>query len=581
MRPLEKQNRHGVAPIHTDNSCALPVKIPVNRWPALLLFSVLALCITVSAQGAPRTKRIKPHSVRVFTTTLATLPSDSPLYTIRIMVRTGSAYDPPGKEGAANLTAHMLIEGGFGDPNRPTTKDKVADITRPWGDAALPRVLVDKEATTFSMTVPRDLLPEFIARVLKPMMTEPLWLQPELDRIRRESLADIRSFLRFEDEESLGLLALDNYVLAATPLDHLANGTVRGLQAVTRDDLVRFYRSFYVRDNVSVATNINDPSALGTLMDALPASAPARPATPTLKTQPALFQGHHLLIVTQPNAIATGLNLGFPIDVTRRSDDYWPLFVANVFFGVHRDSFGRLYHDIRADRGYNYGDYSYIEYYEAPPYYMFPPPCTPRTQQYFSIWIRPVDHRFTHFMMKAMTAELDQFIRQGLTPEQVEATKVKARTLYLTYAENQFRLLGYRLDDMFYGMKDHGYIQEMLAHIDAVTPDQVNAAIRKHLQTANLKYLIVTNQKGAEQLADDIANGTNVVSKTLAEYHISEPIPPSNQAMLDQDKQWAAYPLDISRKNIRIVKAEEMFETTGTPGLAAGAATGDTTGDTQ
>src|SRR5581483_9750573 len=224
----------------------------------------------------------------------------------------------------------------FGDPKQPTTKDKLADITRPWGDAALPRVLVDKEATTFSMTVPRDSVTEFIAHVLKPMMTHPLWLAPELDRIRRESLTGIRSSLRFEDEESLGLLALDNYVLAGTALDHLSDGTVRGLQAVTREDLVRFYKSFYVRENMYVATNINDVALLGELMDALPATPAAHPASPGLKTEPALFQGRHLLIITQPNAIATGLHLGFPIDVARRSDDYWPLFVANVFFGIHR-----------------------------------------------------------------------------------------------------------------------------------------------------------------------------------------------------------------------------------------------------
>jgi zinc protease len=560
----------------TNNLRALSVKIRVNPWPVFLFASILALCVSASAQGAPRQKKMKPHSLRVFTTNLVTLPSDSPLYTINIMVRTGSAFDPPGKEGTAKLAARMLIEGGFGDPKNPTTKDKVADTTRPWGDSALPRVLVDKETTTFSMTVPRDSLAEFIKRILKPMMTAPLWLQPELDRIRRESLTEIRSGLRFEDEESLGLLALDNYVLAGTPLDHLADGTVRGLGAVTRDDLIRFYKSFYVRDNMYIAANINDLGVLTTLMAALPTTPPAHPASPMLKTEPALFQGRHLLIITQPNAIATGLHLGFPIDVTRTSDDYWPLFVASTFFGVHRDSTGRLYQDIRSDRGYNYGDYSYIEYYYGRPVFLFPPPTTPRTQQYFSIWIRPVDHRFTHFILEAMTAELDQFIKQGLTPEQVELAKVKARTLYLSYAENQSRLLGYRLDDMFYGMKDHGYIQEMLAHIDAVTPEQVNAAIKKHVRTANLKYVIVTNQNGADKLADDIANGTDVVTKTLAEYHISEPVPPEKQKMLEQDKQWAGYPLGIPRKSIHIVKAEEMFETAGTPGRTIGAATGDT-----
>ena len=540
-----------------------------------VMLAVIAVGFPASAQVTAQYKKAKPESVRVFSTNLVTLPSESPLYVIRIMVRTGSAYDPAGKEGVANLAARMLIEGGFGDPKTPITKDKLADITRSWGDAALPRVSVDKEATTFSMTVPRDSVTEFIARVLKPMMTRPLWLAPELDRIRRESLTDIRSSLRFEDEESLGLLALDNYVLAGTALDHLSDGTVRGLQAATRDDLIRFYKSFYLRENMYVATNINDLALLGELMDALPAAPETRAASPGLKTEPALFQERHLLIITQPNAIATGLHLGFPIDVTRRSDDYWPLFVANVFFGVHRDSFGRLYQDIRADRGYNYGDYSYIEYYNGRPYFLFPPPDSPRTQQYFSIWIRPVEHRFTHFILKAMTAELDQFIKQGLTPEQVELAKVKARSLYLNYGANQSRLLGYRLEDMFYGSKEHGYIQEMLANIDAVTPEQVNAAIKKHLQTENLKYIIVTNEAGAEKLADDIANNTNVVSKTAAEYHIAEPVPPEKQKMLDQDKQWAAYPLEIPRKNIHVVKAEEMFETSGTPGLASGASTGD------
>jgi len=142
---------------------------------------------------------------------------------------------------------------------------------------------------------------------------------------------------------------------------------------------------------------------------------------------------------------------------------------------------------------------------------------------------------------------------------------VRARTLYLNYAESLSRQLGYRLDDMFYGMKDHGYLQEMLAKIDAVTPEQVNAALKKNLQMANLKYVIVTNESVGDKLADDVANGTNVTSKTLAEYHISEPIPPEKQKMLDQDEKWKAFPLNIPRENIRVVKAADMFEDAGKP----------------
>jgi zinc protease len=241
--------------------------------------------------------------------------------------------------------------------------------------------------------------------------------------------------------------------------------------------------------------------------------------------------------------------------------------VANVSLGTHRDDFGRLYREIREERGYNYGDYSYIEYYAERPFALFPPPATPRDQQYFSIWVRPVSHQYAHFILKAMTWELDNFIKNGMTPEQVDAAKQKARILYLNYADSRARQLGYRLDDMFYGMKDHGYLQDMLANIDQVTAQQVNAAIKKYLQVANLKYVIVTNESGAQKLAEDIAGDTNVVSKTREEYHISEPVPPEKQKMLAQDDEWRAYKLNIPRESITIVKAEQMFETSVIPGL--------------
>jgi zinc protease len=419
------------------------------------------------------------------------------------------------------------------------------------------------------------------------MLTQSLFLQAELERIRKEALVGIRSNLRFEQQEQLGLLALDDYVFQGTPLGHLAQGSVQGLEAVTRDDLQRCYKQNYQAANMSVAASIADPAALKLLVSALPVSAPqalppeqrapsangedARINSPNpLETGQHLgepLQGHHLLIITQPNAIATGLHLGFPIPVRRGDPDYWSLFVANVFLGTHRDSFGRLYKDIREERGYNYGAYSYIEYYAARPSALFPPPTTPRDQQYFSIWIRPVGHQYAHFIVKAMTWELDNLIKTGMSPQQVEAAKQKVRTLYLSYADSKSRQLGYRLDDMFYGIKDHGYLPEMLADLDKVTAEQVNAAIKKHLQVANLKYVIVTNENHAQKLADDIASDTNVQSKTPAEYHISEPIPPEKQKMLAQDEEWKAYKLSIPRENITIVKTEQMFESSAIAGL--------------
>jgi zinc protease len=528
----------------------------------MLLACAVVLGQVAMAQQPAKQKPAAPE----LPTNVVTLASPSPLYEVQIMVRAGSAQDLPGKEGTASLVGKMMLEGGFGDPRNPVTKEKLAEITRPWGEAAYPQVRVDKETTVFSMTVPRDAFSQFVARVLKPMLTQPLFLQAELERVRKEALVGVRSNLRFEQQELLGLLALDDWVLGGTPLSHLAQGTVQGIQAVTRDDLQTYYRGHYQILNIFVAASITDPTALKVLVSALP-TGDAGGYLQFRSGHAEAVAGRKLLIITQPNAIATGLHLGFSIAVRRGDPDYWPLFVANVFFGAHRDNIGRLYKDIREDRGYNYGDYSYIEYYAARPFALFPPPGTPRDQQYFSMWIRPVGHEYAHFILKAMTWELDNFIKNGMTREQVEAAKQKARTLYLNYADSKGRQLGYRLDDMFCSMKDRGYLVDMLANIDKLTAEQVNAAIKKYLQVANLKYVIVTNESVAQKLADDIANDTNVQSKTREEYHISEPVPPEKQKMLAQDEEWKAYKLNIPRENISIVKAEQMFETGAIPGM--------------
>ena len=537
-------------------------QVPSGRRLAFALALALGAGSAMAQQAAPKPS---PEVVGGLRVNLVTLPSPSPLYEVQIMVHAGSAQDNRGKEGTANLVGRMMLEGGFGDPRNPVTKEKLAEITRPWGEGAYPQVRVEKETTVFSMTVPRDAFAQFVSAVLKPMLTQPLFLQTELERVRKEALVAIRSNLRFEQQEQLGLLALDDWVLQGTSLAHLAQGTVQGLQAVTRDDLQAYHRQHYQTLNMFVAASITDPAAVKLLVSALP-GGDAGGFLQFMSGEVEAVTGHHLLIITQPNAIATGLHFGFLMPVRRGDPDYWPLFVANVFLGLHRDDFGRLYQDIRQDRGYNYGDYSYIEYYAARPFALFPPPGTPRHQQYFSMWIRPVDHRYAHFMLKAMTWELDNFIKNGMTAEQVEAAKQKARTLYLSYADSKGRQLGYRLDDMFYGMKDRGYLAEMLANIDKLTAEQVNAAIKKYLEVANLNYVIVTNESVAQKLADDIAGNTNIQSKTREEYHISEPVPPEKQKMLAQDEEWKAYKLNIPRENITIVKAEQMFETSAVGG---------------
>ncbi len=504
---------------------------------------------------------------------IVTLNSPSPLIEVRVMLKTGSAYDPPGKEGLAALTANALLEAGFGDPANPVTKEQLARITRPWGSRARPRVFVAKEATTFIFVVPRQALDRYIERIMRPMFTRPLFLDEEVERLKEEAITDLSGSLRYENIEMVGLEAVDNYVFEGTSYGHTVTGSVQGLRAIGRDDVRAFYATYYRPDRMIVGVSSSDPDVVDAIKGALNGAGRIegrvpRLAEPELRPPPAI-EGRELVIVAMPDAGATAIHAAFPISVRRTDPDFWPLYVANVYFGTHRDSHSHLYKEIRQKRGYNYGDYSYIEHFAARPFNLFPPFNTPRRYQYFLIWIRPVATKYAHHILKAASWELENLIHHGVSDEDVARSKNKARVLYLNLAENTSRLLAAKMDDAFYGMSP-GYLEAYLRRVDAVTPEQVNAAVRKYLQAENVKFLIVTEADKADALAQDIRLDRNAKGKTLADYRIDSveengvtyyKIPESKLEILRRDAVWEHHFLRIDPDRVRVAPVEALFET--------------------
>ena len=504
------------------------------------------------------------------------IDSPSPLIQIVLMVRAGSAHDPAGKEGLAYLTARTLLEGAYGDAADPVTKEQLALRTRRWGAGAKPSVRVEKEVSVFYAQIPAEALDTYLQEIFGPLLTQPLFRREELDRLRDEVVEGISGPLRYEDLEGLGLNAIDHYVFAKTPYAHLPQGSLQGLKSIRRQDLQAFYRSHYWSENLILGLSTTRAGVARKVRDALRdigfrgTSNPVAQLAPAPSEAPPTFEGRELVIVSVPNAASTGIHAAFPIDVNRRHPDYWPLYVAHVHFGVHRDSFGHLFREIRQKRGYNYGNYAYIEHFQDRPRHLFPPLNSPRRYQYFSIWIRPVGHAYTHHLLKALTWELEDFVRKGLSQEEVEKAKNKAKILYLNLAETVSRLVQSRLDDLFYGMKSSGYLPHYLERIEAVSAEQVNEALRRHLQARNLKYLVVTNREVAGQLASQVASGEKATGKTPQEYRVAVEekdgaklyrLSEEQLEILRRDAVWEAYPLEIRSEKIRVVPVERLFET--------------------
>jgi hypothetical protein len=160
-----------------------------------------------------------------------------------------------------------------------------------------------------------------------------------------------------------------------------------------------------------------------------------------------------------------------------------------------------------------------------------------------------------------------------MSEEQCDLAKNKAKVLYLSLAETGERLLGYKLDDDFYGMPT-GYLDGYLKNIDGVGCSEVNAAIKKYLQAENLRYVVITDDEVAPKLAEALAAGGPAWGKPPADYQIDVKeeggqktyiVPEGKLDLLRLDAAWAYYPLDIPRKRIRIVPAEEMFKSAALP----------------
>jgi zinc protease len=527
--------------------------IPPNDVPGVVM--------TPEAGGPPAYHVGEPRVV--------TLDSRAPLVTIRVMITHGSTSDFTDKEGLANITGDAITDGGFRGANGVVTKEQLAELTMPWGSGARPSVFTSARATTFFFTAPREVIGRYVTEVLRPMLTAPELKAEEIDRLKNETLSQITS-IRSEDLEALGLSAIDQYVLAGTGYAHHVVGRESTVATITRADVVRFYRTFYRPENAIVGISTTDPAVVQQVTDAVKAmnadaDAPS-PAAPT--AQPQTFTGRHVLVIEEPNAPAASVHLGFPIPVGRNHPDYWPLYVANVFLGTHRDSFGQLYGKIREERGYNYGDYSYIEYWGGRPNSLFQVFNQPREQQYFSIWVRPVKHEHAVHLMKATTYELEQLIRNGLTAQQVEESKNKARVLYLNLGETVPRLVGARVDDAFYGMSGNGFLDTYVEALNRVTPQQVNDAIRRHLNTNNIKYVVVTSTPHLQKTIEEIKGSAPVFGKSWQDYEFTTAklpdgttvwqVPEAKLPTVQLDAVWAAYPLNV--QDVQVMNVNEFLK---------------------
>jgi zinc protease len=465
---------------------------------------------------------------------------DDPTVSFRIWFKTGTQLDPPGKEGLAVLTATLMTEGGTQANSYEQILEKLNPLAAGYGSN------VDKEMTIISGRTHKDNIDTYYS-LFTDAILHPGFRDEDFTRIKSDMINGIEKQLRYSSDEELGKAALYDFVFAGTPYGHLNDGTVEALKSITIDDVKAFYKANYTRDNVVVGIGGGYDKALVDRLEKDLAALPEGKVQLPAKPAPKPIDGLEVTMV-EKDCDATAISVGFPIDVLRGDDDFFALALFNSWFGEHRNSSSHLYQVIREKRGMNYGDYSYIEVFPNGGRLQMPQPNTPRRQQLFEVWVRPVQHAHRHFALRAAMRELKAVVDKGMTQEEFDLTKKFLIKYALHFASTTSERLGYELDSRFYGLGGD-YIEIYRRKMEAMTLEQVNAAIKKHLQYKNVKIAIVTKD-AAQFKADLVSNAPSPVTYTS----------PKPDEVLNEDKEIQVFPLDIKAEKVRIVPVEEMFQ---------------------
>jgi zinc protease len=484
------------------------------------------------APGAPETGAAADVSFVVQKTAL-------PQLNVKLLFKAGSANDPKGKEGLSALAAAMVAEAGSKDRRI----DEVNKALFPM--AGVFRARVDKEMTTFTGSIHRDNWKAFFDIAL-PMLLDPGLRDEDFKRLKDAQLNSLKEDLRSNNEEELGKERLQANIFAGTPYGHPVLGTVAGIEAITLDDVKGFLASAYTRAALTVGVAGDAPEEMITTLKKQIAKLPAGPALAAPQGIAGKRAKGMEVEIIEKETRATAISFGSPIAVTRAHPDYAALYLARAWLGEHRSSVSHLYQRIRETRGMNYGDYAYIEAFPRGMFQFFPDPNIARRAQIFEVWIRPVVPVNAHMALRIAVYELGKLVREGLSKEDFERTRdyLMKNVFVMTATQNQ--QIGYALDSKWYGIGE--FTATLRDRLKALTLDDVNAAIRKHLSASDLSVVIITKD------AKDLKARLVADEFSPIKYDADKP-----RELLDEDKIIGALKLNIKPEDVKITPVDDVF----------------------
>jgi zinc protease len=392
-----------------------------------------------------------------------------PLVHVVIASRVGSAEDPRHREGLTNLAAEWARHGAGG-----RTRAQLDEALDALG--ATLEVHTEPDSTRFEGEVLARNLPAFLA-IVGDVLVRPTFAAAELTRTRQEILGQIDELRN--DDRSLCARFFARNLYGEHPYGHPPEGLKAALEgAATAETAAHFRRSFGGRNLIlafSGDVQMDDAAldaALKHALHGLPEGLAAGPDALEMR-EPVPPKGWRIQLVDKPERQQTQLMFGHP--ALRAADrDYLPLSLGLAAFGG-RAMNATLMDEVRRKRGLAYGAYLLLE--------------ERRGVGAAAGWVFTGTDKTVATLKLALKLYVS-FMDKGLTPAEVAFFQRFLIGSHASEMDVPEHRLAARVTAEIAGLPP-GFVDSTPARLAALTPAEVNAAIKRHVHAKDLAITMV------------------------------------------------------------------------------------------
>jgi zinc protease len=385
-----------------------------------------------------------------------------PMIWLQIRIEAGDMRNPADLPGLSDATA-ALLRLGTETRNSKEIADTLADL------GAQLNLNASSDYATISLSSLTENFDAALA-VLADVLLKPSFPEDEFDKWKTRTRAGLEQMKTNPSSLANDLLYAKLY---GSDIRQYTHPTAASLDKITRDDVIRFYKTYYVPSGelAGIAGDITPADAVARLNRALgawkggPAKAMSLPLAAPLSEK-------KIYLIPRQNSVQTLLMVANRA-IDRNSPDYIAVQVMNRVLGNGPSS--RLFRIVREEKGFTYGIGSSF--------------TASRIHNHFTTntSVR------TEVTEQALEEILKQFadIRERAVPaDELADAKSAIIGSFALSLESPLQVLSRWMEQREYGLPDD-YWDTYAQKVSAVTPDEVSRVAKKYVPFENAQIIAV------------------------------------------------------------------------------------------